>query len=393
MKTKIIFFLSILSLLLFSCEDDIKKPLVTNDVIPPPPRNIQIDNQPGAVKISYTLPDEVDMLYVMAVFSTRGGVERVVKSSVFKNYVVLDGFGESREYQVTLYSVSRSENRSEPVTVTVNPLKAPIHVVFDSMVYGPTFGGINISVENEDQNEFTIVTLIKDSVSGGWTEYDRIYTSAVLESFAVRGFNSVPTDFAVYLVDKWKNHSDTLIQTLTPLFEVEFDKSLWLDANLSDDFNVPRYGALSQLWTPGPTTYFFMKQDMVGLRLPNWVTIDLGRRYIFGRMLIELTNHHNNWKYTQGTPKTFEIWGSNEPSTDWEVWTLLGAFEIVKPSGLPVGQLTADDHAKAEVGHEFDFPYQENSFRYIRFKTLTTFGGNADVNFREITLWGQPFEE
>jgi len=29
-------------------------------------------------------------------------------------------------------------------------------------------------------------------------------------------------------------------------------------------------------------------------------------------------------------------------------------------------------------------------YRYMRFKTLTTFGGNADVMLLELTLWGKP---
>ena len=389
MKSNLIFFLSICTLFFLSCEDDVKKPLTKNEFVPQPPTNIQVENNAGSSKISYTLSEDMELLYVMAVFSSREGKERIVKSSVFKNYVILDGFGESKDYNVKLYAVSRSEIRSEPVNVTVSPLKAMVYRVFETLELRETFGGANIQLANEMENEFTIFTLIKDSLSGDWIEYDRFYTKAKSADYSVRGFEPIPTDFAVFIMDKWKNSSDTLFKNLTPLYEVQFDPLLFSDAKLADDSNQPRYGPLSELWTPGPKTYFFMKEG-VGYVLPNWVTINLGKKYVFGRFHLNLTNHANNWKYVGGTPQNFEIWASNEPTTDWNKWTLLGAFEIIKPSGLPVGTLSDADHAQIAIGHDFDFPFQPNSFRYIRFKTISTFGGVATINFREIVLYGQP---
>ncbi|SHF87962.1 protein of unknown function [Mariniphaga anaerophila] len=392
MKNKLIYFLSALVLLVLSCEEEVREPLVKSNSTPQPPFNIQVENLPGAAKISYNLPDSPDLLYVMAEFSDGSGHEKTVKSSVFKNYLLLEGFGRAGEYSITLYAVNRSENYSEPVDVKINPLQAPVHDVFASLKAHSTFGGVNMTFVNELENEYTVYTLVKDTVSGNWTEYDRLYTSMREQNYSVRGFLPIPTDFAFFFMDRWKNKSDTLFANLTPLYEVEFDKTLWADADLPDDSNEPRYKPLYQLWTPGATTYFFMSQDMVGLTLPNWVTIDLGKKYVFGRMHVDLTNHHNNWIYTQGTPKQFEIWGANTKTTNWDEWTMLGEFEIVKPSGLPVGQLSAEDIEQAGAGHDFDFPFQSEAFRYIRFKTVTTFGGRPDVNFREITLWGQPVE-
>jgi len=392
MKFKLLIFMVCSSFLLSNCIEDKKEPLVKSNEIPAAPTNVKVENIAGGAKISYTLPDDPHLLYVQAVYIPKGNEKRIVKSSIFKNFVLLEGFGESMEYQVTLNAVNRYENISEPVTVTIFPLKAPILFFFESLKTIPTFGGVKLTFENESGNEYSVYTLVKDSITGEWIEYDRMYTSAKVVNYSIRGFNPVPTDFAFFVRDKWKNSSDTIFTVLTPLFEVEFDKSLWSDAALIDDSNMPRYGPLSQLWTPGATTYFFMKQDMPGLKLPNWFTIDLGRPYIFGRMHLDLVNHHNNWKYAQGTPKKFEIWGSNVKSTDWNNWTLLGEFELIKPSGLPVGQLSQADQDAAASGHDFDFNVLESGFRYMRFKTLSTYGGNPDVYLREITLFGKPVE-
>src|SRR3546814_1114961 len=40
-----------------------------------------------------------------------------------------EGFGDTKAREVTLYAVDRGENRSEPVTVTINPLTPPMQMV------------------------------------------------------------------------------------------------------------------------------------------------------------------------------------------------------------------------------------------------------------------------
>src|SRR5690606_21413 len=84
---------------------------------PAPVTNIEVENLPGKTIISYSLPDSKNLLYVKALYSIRDGVEKEAKSSYFKNFIVLDGFSESREYEVTLYTVSRGEKLSEPLAV------------------------------------------------------------------------------------------------------------------------------------------------------------------------------------------------------------------------------------------------------------------------------------
>lgn len=390
MKIKNLFYTIGVMLLLFNCKEDLKGPLKKSNDIPNPPTNIKIENNAGSAIIRYDLPNDDNLLYVMAVFSSQEGTERVVKSSVFTNFVSLEGFGDSKEYNVSLFSVTRSEKRSFPVNVTIKPLRARVNDVFETLHTQTTFGGINMKFSNELQNEYVAHTLIKDSITGKWVEYDRLYTQAKDLDYSIRGFKSEPTDFAIYLTDKWNNNSDTLFTNLTPLFEIEFDKSLWKDAALSDDSNVPRYSDLSQLWTPGAKTYFFMSPTMPGLKLPNWFTIDLGRKYFFSRLLVNGVDHADSWRFAGGSPKTFEIWGSNLASTDWNNWTRLAQFECIKPSGLPLGTLSADDRAAWTAGQNYDFPIQPIGYRYIRFKTLMTFGGKPDVCLLELTFYGQP---
>src|SRR5690606_8017153 len=90
-------------------------------------------------------------------------------------------------------------------------------------------------------------------------------------------------------------------------------------------------------------------------------------------------------------PQICEGHGSANPSQDgsWDAWTKLGTFESEKPSGAPSGILTDEDTRVAVAGEDFDFPVDNQSFRYIRFKTLRTYGGTYYIALAELTLWGQ----
>lgn len=389
MKIRIINLLLVFFLLV-ACDSREKKPLVDTVGQPEPVYNVNVENEPGAATIFYSLRDDPSILYVMAEYTSGGNNEfRRVKSSIFKNYVKLEGFGEEGSYDIELYTVSRSEKKSEPVNVTVNPERPLVHYLFDSMTVAATFGGINIEFENEEEIENVIHVAYKDSV-GAWTDYDQHFSSNKSVQYTVRGFEPKSTEFAIHITDKWRNSSDTLLIELTPLYEEELDKSLWKDMDLIDDFNEGQYSTwgLPNLWMPGPKAFFYQNPAKAEV-LPNWVTIDLGKNYFFGRMKLNQLSHSNAWKYGKCSPHLFQIHGSNEPTTNWDDWTLLGDFESIKPSGLPVGQLSEEDLRLNDVGEDFNFIIKNESYRYIRFKTLETWGNVKYMCALELTLWGQ----
>jgi hypothetical protein len=89
--------------------------------------------------------------------------------------------------------------------------------------------------------------------------------------------------------------------------------------------------------------------------------------------------------------KTFEIWGSMNPSPDgsWESWTRLLEGEVIKPSGLPAGELSDEDRQKCAEGWDFSFPIENPPVRYIRIKCLSVFIPMYAFAISEVTFWGQ----
>jgi hypothetical protein len=107
--------------------------------------------------------------------------------------------------------------------------------------------------------------------------------------------------------------------------------------------------------------------------------------------------------YAQYNPRYFQVWGTTElkrKSTDpdyqtyfntleWENdWIMLGDYEVVKPSGLPLGQTTNDDKLASDRGFEFFVPRDKERVRYIRFVVNMTWGASPGLHLYEVSLYG-----
>ncbi|HYH55502.1 MAG TPA: DUF4959 domain-containing protein, partial [Anseongella sp.] len=173
MSTNKILFGSLFFLLaLGACKKDQHKldPL-ENDGIPPASiSNVEVENLNGAVRITYTLPNDEDLLYVVAECETEKGMVQS-KSSLYSNTLLMEGFGDTREREVALYAVDRGENRSEPVKVSVKPFTPPMQLVRNSMDIIEDFGGVKISFMNELESDLVISVLTPDSL-GDWAEVE-----------------------------------------------------------------------------------------------------------------------------------------------------------------------------------------------------------------------------
>lgn len=375
-----------------SCQEKEHEPLVKNGQVPSKLNGIEVENDFGGAKITYSLPDDYNLLYVEAVFFSREGEKRVVKSSLYNNFVELDGFADTSEYVVNLHTVNRSEVRSEPVAVTIKPLTPPIHTIFKTLKVSEDFGGVNARFFNEHENEYIFHTLYKNE-SGDWVKYDRLYTKSKERDYSVRGLPAEPIEFAFYFTDSWKNHSDTLITTITPLYEEKLDKSLWKHLPLDNDTYEPHYSnrPISKVWDDGFTgSEYFIGKLPSPSPFPHWFTIDLGQEVKFSRLTVY--QYAFGYEYQLGNPRTYEIWGSNNPSQDgnWDDWTLLMKCESIKPSGSGTGVKTAEDDAYARAGENYNFPLEADTYRYIRFKTIRSWTGAENLLLAELTLYGQP---
>jgi hypothetical protein len=401
-----------------ACKKDERNPLSKDGAKPDPVTNTQVTNLAGAALISYTLPNNDNLLYVKAVYTLKG-VQKEVKMSMYQNKLLVEGFGDTQEREVELYAVSRSEVKSEPVAVTIKPLTPPIVNVYRSIKTDSTFGGINVKYANVDSANIVFEVLVLDSV-GDWQHADFNYTSMKQGAFNVRGFPPVERTWGIYVRDRWDNHSDTLRTKITPIYEESLDKTKFNDVRTTYAKFIPQFDPLpnsglpianavdyngtyvmKNLYDDNVTSMFHTKEKY---DLPVWIPIDLDKtgasKFVLSRF--KVWQRTGTYNFNHGNPHHWEIWGTNKPgvvstnpkNTDPNLgWVKLGEWTMTKPSGWEVGQNSNEDNEAAVNGQEFEFPNGVPPVRYIGWKNIDSWGSidgyTGFFHLFELSIWGQ----
>jgi hypothetical protein len=353
---------------------------------------------PGGAVITYQVPAGTDLRYVKATYTLNTGVVREAKSTIYKNTLLVEGFSKAGDYNITLTAVGVGEVESEPITVKITALR-PVHeLIIDSIRVNnrmyTTFGGINVDYQNETESNLVIRVMIKES--GTWVVSQTEYTKAKSGRIRLRGFPPLEREFAVYVTDRWNNKSDTLIRSLTPLYETEFSKALFKEYRLPSDSYLHHTGssrarALPVIWD-GIKTKGNMFQSANGGVVPQHFTWDMGVTAKLSRFVFYPDANSTAVTYGNTQPKVWELWGSNSPNSDgsFASWTLVGTFNATKPSGLPPGQINDEDVKLAQSGEEFEVDPEAKGYRYWRWRTLETWGGASSIVISEFSFFGTP---
>ena len=176
----------------------------------------------GGAEIRYTIPNDREILYIMAEYE-RNGRTYTEKASVHTNSLTLEGFHRVDKVKATLYKVNRQEQRSAPAEIEFEPLPSLIDLAFNSLEMMSTFGGVFASWDNPNATELGVrfMTVGDDNRVNHEEMY---FSSSRKEGRAFRGFESIETTFALSFEDKWGNISDTTWITTVPNFEIQIPK-------------------------------------------------------------------------------------------------------------------------------------------------------------------------
>jgi len=355
--------------------------------------NVQVTNLPGAASITYTLPKDADLQYVLAEYSINSATTRQAKTSRYSDTIHVDGFNKAGEYSVTLYSVDRSENRSEPVTVKVNPTTPPYRMIAASLQIAEDFGGVNITFNNPGEDKIALVVLTKDH-NNELVPVETFYTAIKDGSFSVRGYDTTARIFGAYIKDRWNNYSDTLYATVKPMPEKILDKRNFRQYRLPEDQPSAWGWEMNYMWDgkfgePG----FHTLQGATPQ--PHRFTFDMGVVAKLSRF--KIMQRPGGWFYAHGNPRKYTMYGTAsepDPSGSWNGWIKLRDCESIKPSGKPAGELTQEDrdHAMGAdgMGEEYVFPLSAPAVRYIRIEVHQNWSNTDFFHACEITFWGNP---
>jgi hypothetical protein len=397
MKKQIYFFAALLmTVLWYSCKKaDRIDHIDRNAPAPAQISDVKVEAKPGGAILTYKIPKDSNLSYVKAVYEIQPGVFREAKSSIYMDTLVLVGYGDTLTHEVKLYSVGKNEKASESVSITIKPLTPSIISVFETLDFKATFGGVNVGFKNSSQANLAIVVIVDTSGQNTWAPVTTFYTGAKVGNFSARGYDSIKMKFGVYIRDRWNNKSDTLIKSLTPLYEQLINSASFRAVHLPTDSweaAEPSVYALEYLWDGVWNNSYLNSFASLGSSIsPTWFTIDFGKKVSLSR-LKEYQMNSQPHIYGGAAVESFEIWGSNDPDADggWTHWELFEKFNSFKPSGLPMGQVTAEDvNYAAASGEDFNFTVSPPPVRYIRFKTLKTYGSSGQIFICELRFWGQ----
>lgn len=376
--------------LLVSCEMEERGQYPIDDNSPGQVRNVQVENFPGGATIQYSIPEDEDLLYVKAIYERMNGEIVEQKASAYANSLEIEGIGKSREIKVQLISGDRSQNESEPVEVIARPLDAPIFNILDSIKITSDFGGIRLSWQNDTEADIVITVSTIDEL-GEWADVESFYTKVAAGSGAVRGFESQERLFGVTVRDRWGNVTDTLKDSYTPLYEEKIDPDAgfrrWNPPGIDYSHYADAY-SIEKLWDNNPSTFYLVRAPGI----PYSLTFDMGQTVKFSRIKQYQRLHTPTYAYTGQNVESFELWGADSDqglNDDLSSgWVKLGEFNVDKPSGLPLGELTDEDISVAQSGHDFNIDPNAPAVRYIRY-VITKNWSSSNINaIAELQFWG-----
>jgi len=380
-----------------SCEKELefRSPLGTDSSAPSQISNPQVISLPGKVKITYKVPTDPNLAYVKAEFTLKSGELFETKSSIFSDTLTVEGFADTNEHEVRLYSVSKSEVVSAPLVVKVKALEPPFLKVFESIQVNSAFGGYNLIAKNAAKENVAIQVMTKNEFRQFEVNNFRSVKTRVEDIISkIRNLDTTNQEMAVFVKDRWGNSSDTLYTSIKPLFEQEFPSQDFRTYTLPGDAPQVYNGArLEYAWDGRygwPWTSFTHQID--GGPGPHMITFDMGRAGKISRIWIRPYPEGNRWYYLT-TMKRFEVYGSVNPSANGALdasWSLLGTFENKKPSGLPYGNDSADDQVIASAGFNYEIEVDKPAVRYIRVRCLENFAGGTAQSINEIKIYGSP---
>lgn len=397
MKNKILLvsITLIIAVILYSCKADHLGPLENSNTAPGLVTNVSVINGPGNATLTYTLPKDKDLLYVKAVYTLASGQVMEVKSSYYGNNLIVEGFGDTSQHDVSLYAVNRSEKASAATVVKVKPLENPIWGVFRTLKVLPDFGGINFKASNPAKADLAIEIFTESKgklVSTG----KNIYTSASQLDQSIRGLDTLTQKFGITIRDRWLNHTDTLFLNLKPLYETLIPKNGYKEVNLPTDTH-QQYSStsISMMWDGNIIDWPSVCLTSTSTTDPQWVTFDVGKLATLSRITIwdypEYLNQGRTYYYG-GDIKQFEVWGSDSPPADgsYNNWILLGSFTSKKPSGSAYGVQTSEDYAFANAGISYTFDVAPKKVRYLRIKSIKNWQGTSFMSISEVQVYGDP---
>lgn len=410
---KILFSFSLLLIsviTLMSCADGDRIDQKGGMGIPLEPTIVNVKSVPGGAVIKIAIPDDPNLKGVVATYE-RNGVTCESRISRYLDTLVVEGYADESEHEVSIRSFNADDAKSEAQIVKITPLEAPVKTAkFEAF---ESFGGIKIRItDNPTLAKLALVVQCDQNNADQdlayserkWKDVSTFFTESNSVVVSRRGLEAVPTVFAFHFRDDFGNVSETQLVKLTPKEEVALNKKLCKHYPVADDNfkNDPGGGGVAALFDGvynGSGKFFLAAK---GNPIPTWLTIDLGQEASISRIATK-----PRWDYMpfqSGNVREWEFWGSDvDPVEDYKNnpakkddadyqsrhgfsrgWFMIAKGEQYKPSGYApdgtVDGFTSEDRDYYLNSTEYECdntnpltPRAFDKIRYLRIVVVNTF--------------------
>jgi hypothetical protein len=378
---------------MISCgEEKIREPLFGSTDAPNKLTNIQIENINGGAIITYDLPNQDDIEYVVSRIDLGDGIVKEELSSIYQNYTLIQGLPDTSDYKVTMTLRNSAGQESESENVVIKPKLPDFVTISKSLSVKPTFGGVDFIWLNAARTNVTMFFYAADTL-GNLEVADIIPSSLDTGLFQLRDLAPVKNCFGIKVRDQWGNFSQMYLDSVTPLYEEKIDGKKWKMTKLANDnYEGSDLYKLSDEKTTGGGDRIKGTYDGAS---PMSFTFDMGQNVRVTRFVL-FNRISNSWSFNGRALKEWELYGANELSENWDDWVDLTPGrvpQVFKPSGLPPGggNNTEEDMESLKKGTSIPTDFENlGYYRYIRFKMISNWGNElGQVGFTELEIYGQ----
>jgi hypothetical protein len=423
------------AVLLFSCEESKRFEIGYTDQEPPqPPVFVKYKPTYGGVRIFFKAPEDPDLLSIDATYLTKKGEERWFSVSYYTDNIDIYGFPSQEPHTVELYAVDRAGNKSEKLSIVVEPLQPAVEQVANTVYCIGGFSSFYINWENGLMRSMKIFLDYEYlDATGAKHSNSIVYTSREAEERQfVRdpGFTDrEPVSVKVRVEDEYGNSSVILdMGELKLLADEKIPKDKWQIPDTNDSTIVNRAGerintgvpmgffnalegrdymVIDDIINDGTfvnfchTNYYGRTGNPRDGNVPWSYIIDLGDYYELSRIIT-----HQRYNYAGATEYSgrddyyrnenvgiYSMWRWDE---DTQAWDSITTHKITFPINLP-------DRQYKILGRQGDmaYMYPENPqfskpTRWFRYEARKGFDNNYDAEncncLSEITLYGRKAE-
>ena len=235
MKTKcyLILFAIAFFAIFHACKEEDRFAISSSDSTPPsPPTEITYKAFPGAVRLYYKVPENVNVLSVDAEHITEAGRVLRFSASFFTDSLDVFGFVDEKEYTLKVYATNRAGVRSTMIDFPVTPLESALPKLERNIDVKRAVRSFLVDWENELNQVVNVYVDFKFRQQGVTRALTRVFTSSrSMERQAVMGLDlddNEQVEVKLWIEDLYGNKTTVKdFGSLELLYDYELDKSIW----------------------------------------------------------------------------------------------------------------------------------------------------------------------